>query len=238
MYQIVIIVGSLVLVYISRIGLTAELGRLVRRFGGGNRAFVILWSIIFLPGTIIHEMSHFFAAAFTGTRIGNVEIFPSLPESGIGVKDQPKSVHLGFVQTQQLGLIRGFLVGTAPFLVGLGLLVWLSASLSSQFSVNGLRVTNYELLDLLKVYFFFTVANSLFPSWTDLKYALPMMILGIIGAGGAYLLGFRIDLIQNARFLSLLISLRNALIISLGINLTVVGVFWIGRMAFNPRGRH
>ena len=37
---------------------------------------IMLYSLIYLPGTIIHELSHFFSAAILGVRTGNISIFP------------------------------------------------------------------------------------------------------------------------------------------------------------------
>ncbi|GEM_PF-1419823 len=217
--------AGLGLLYLTRQKLTADLGRLVGRFGGRQRAFVWLWSVIFLPGTIIHEMSHLFAAAITGTKIGKVEIFPELPRAGIGAESdqQKKSVHLGYVQTQELGLFRGFLVGTAPLFIGLGLMIWLAASIDLRFTVY----------DLLKIYLFFTISNSLFPSWVDIKHALPLIILGIIAGIGLYLSGFNMTLIPDSPVLITISSLSKALILSVIINFSILLIVWLMNVIFS-----
>lgn len=218
------------LLYLTRQKLTVDLARLVGRFGGRQRAFVWLWSMIFLPGTIIHEMSHLFAAAITGTKIGKVEIFPELPRGGIGADDRlphPRpevgarndklSVHLGYIQTQELGLFRGFLVGTAPLLVGLGVLIWI-ADARSLDSLRSLGMT----------YLFFTVANSLFLSWTDVKQALPLLAIAAILGGGLYFWGVRPAIIPDSRLLTILNSLWKTLMISVGVNLAAIVIMAIG----------
>lgn len=187
-----------------------------------------LWSLIFLPGTIIHEMSHLFAAAVTGTRIGKVEIFPELPRGGIGAQfDQPKkSIHLGYVQTQELGLFRGFLVGTAPLFIGLGLLVWISSTLK----VSGFR---FQVPDLLKLYLFFTMANSLFPSWVDIKHALPLIILGAIAGISLYFSGVNMALTPDSPVLSAISSLSKTLILSVIINFLILLIIWLINIIFS-----
>jgi hypothetical protein len=226
--------AGLGLLYLTRRKLTADLARLVGRFGGGSasptdkqRAFVWLWSLIFLPGTIVHEMSHLFAAAITGTKIGKVEILPELPRAGIGAQfDQPKkSVHLGYVQTQELGLFRGFLVGTAPLFIGLGLLVWLAAPIGLR-SFDNLR-TSFTIYDLLIIYFFFTISNSLFPSWVDIKHALPLIILGVITVIGLYFSGFNMTLAPDSPVLIAISSLSKALILSVIINFSILLILWL-----------
>lgn len=216
------------LLYLTRQKLTVDLAKLVGRFGGRQRAFVWLWSMIFLPGTIIHEMSHLFAAAITGTKIGKVEIFPELPRDEIGAQfDQPKkSVHLGYVQTQELGLFRGFLVGTAPLLVGLGIL----AGISSTLKISDFR---FQVPDLLKLYLFFTMANSLFPSWVDIKHALPLIILGIIAGIGLYFSGLNMILTPDSQVLIAISSLSKALILSVIINFLILLIIWLINSIFS-----
>ena len=213
------------LLYLTRRKLTADLARLIGRFGGGQKAFVWLWSVIFLPGTIIHEMSHLFAAAITGTKIGKVEIFPELPRGGIGAEfdQQKKSVHLGYVQTQELGLFRGFLVGTAPLIVGLGILVWLAPLIDLRFTIY----------DLLKLYLFFTIANSLFPSWVDIKHALPLIILGIIAGIGFYFSGVNVALTPDSPVPTAISSLSKALTLSVIINFSILLIVWIMNVIFS-----
>ena len=206
-------VAGLGLLYLTRRKMTAELSRLVVRLGGGQREFVWLWSAIFLPGTIIHEVSHFLAAALTGARTGRVEILPELPRKTLEGKIKTQTSHrLGFMETQRLGPVRGFLVGTAPLLIGLGILIWLAP-------VIDLRFTIY---DLLKIYLFFTVANSLFLSWADVKQALPLVVLAVILGGGLYFLGIRPEIVPDSRIILVLDSLWKALALSAGINLAAV----------------
>lgn len=227
------------LIYLSRGHLTKQLFRLVNSHGGGHRAFTIIWSLIFLPGTIIHEMSHLFAAAVTGTKIGKVEIFPELPRGGIGAEfDQRKrSVHLGYVQTQELGLFRGFLVGTAPLFIGLGLLVWISSTLK----VTGFRfhppAGEAGVPDLLKLYLFFTMANSLFPSWVDIKHALPLIILGAIAGISLYFSGVNMALTPDSPVLIAISSLSKALTLSVVINFSILLIVWLMNSIFsgNPK---
>ena len=223
MKEIGLSLAGLGLLYLTRRKLTAELGKLVGEFGGGQRTFIWLWSVIFLPGTIIHEMSHLFAAAITGTKIGKVEIFPELPRGRIGAEfDQSKkSVHLGYVQTQELGLFRGFLVGTAPLLVGLGILAWIASTL--KFSIFNFQ---FSIATMLKIYVFFTVANSLFLSWADVKQALPLPVIAAIFGFGMYFLGIRPEIVPDSRLIMILNSLWKAVAASAGVNLGAVIILW------------
>jgi hypothetical protein len=209
--------AELGLLYLTRRKMTAELGKLVRRLGDGQREFVWLWSAIFLPGTLIHEVSHFLAAAVTGARTGRVEILPQLPRKTLG-EDKTETAHrLGFVETQRLGPVRGFLVGTAPLVVGLGILVWISSTL--KFSIFNFQ---FSILEILKIYLFFTVANSLFLSRADVKQALPLLVIAAILGGGLYFLEIRPEMVPDSRILIFLGSLWKAVAISTGVNLGAV----------------
>lgn len=235
-----LLIVELGLIYLSRGHLTKQLFRLVNSHGGGHRAFTIIWSIIFLPGTIIHEMSHFFAAAFTGTHIGKVEIFPTfrLPLRQLADRNDEQAIHLGSVQTQELGLFRGFIVGTAPLLVGVGLLIWLSANLktdifnasldpSTEFIplLAGLGMTE-RLIPLLRIYVFFTVANSLFPSWVDFKHALPLVAVGVILGVALSAIGVQPIISPDSFIFEIISRLQAALAWSVGINVAATGLIW------------
>ena len=206
-----LLILELGLIYLSRGHLTKQLFRLINSLGGGYRAFTAIWSIIFLPGTIIHEMSHFFAAAFTGTHIGKVEIFPTFNDE--------QSIRLGSVETQQLGLFRGFIVGSAPFLIGLGLLIWLSSTLEiSNFK--------FQISNFLQLYLFFTISNSLFLSWVDFKHALPLIVIAVILGAVFFAIGVQPMISTDPLIFEIISRLQTALAWSVGINVAATGLVW------------
>lgn len=68
------------------------------------------WFTFFIaPGTVVHELSHMFAAIFTGARVTKVNLFRPNPKTGV----------LGFVNFVQpldsVAVLRDFLIGFAPF---------------------------------------------------------------------------------------------------------------------------
>ena len=111
------VILSLIFLLLTKKEMTTDLGRLVHRLGGSQHTAIIIWSLIFLPGTVIHEISHFLLAAFTGARTGKIEIFPEYLETDAD-DSKSTSIALGSVQTQKLNPLQGFLVGIAPFLSG------------------------------------------------------------------------------------------------------------------------
>jgi len=227
MSTLLVLVG-LFLLFLTKKQMTASLTQFIRHLGGGHKAAIIVWSIIFLPGTIIHEVSHFLAAALTGARTGKIEIFPEYLEDEVEEVDD-RTVALGYVQTQRLNPIQGFLVGTAPFTSGLLLLILLSALMQSNYQIG-----NYKLL-LAQGYLFFTIANSFFPSWTDIKHTLTFIILAAVALVVAWFFGFQILLSPDSQIWIITDSLWAALFISVGINITLTAPLSLTNLLLRKR---
>lgn len=213
--NVLLLILALVLLFFSTRSLNKQISRLVYRLGGSTKGTIILWSFIFLPGTIIHEISHFLLAAFTGARTGKIEIFPEFLDEEFADEGK-KNVTLGYVQTSRLNPIQGFLVGLAPFFSGLGILLWLSTLIPQSFSGQ-----QYAIL-ALETYFFFTVSNSFFPSWADIRQTLTFIILFFITLVIAWFYGatflFQIPSVVNETLLNLSLTLS----FSLGLNLVFI----------------
>lgn len=199
--------------------MTTNLSRLVHKLGGNQHSAIIVWSIIFLPGTLIHEISHFLVAALTGARTGKVEIFPEYLENESNNEGSAR-VALGSVQTQKLNPIQGFLVGIAPFLTGIALLIWLASLLQTSYSAGNIWIF------LLEGYFFFTIANSFFPSWQDIKQTIPLIIISVLISFLVWYFGFQVSLSSNSYVWTILDSLWKAVGISVLLNLAIIGVLF------------
>jgi hypothetical protein len=199
--------------------LTSEVSDFVRRLGGSQRAVIVIWSIFFLPGTIVHELSHFLTAALFGARTGKIEIFPEYLEEEL--EGNSSRVVLGSVQTQKLNPVQGFFVGTAPFITGLPLLIWLASLL-----VDSYQAKNTGIL-LLEGYFFFTIANSFFPSWSDIKQAVPFVIISLFFGLVAWYFGFQLLLSSESSLWIVFDSFWKAISLSVILNLVFIGIFYI-----------
>ena len=74
------------------------------------RITMTIFSIIFLPGVFLHELSHFIMAKILRVPTGRFSIFPqSLPDG---------RVQLGYVETGRADIVRDSLIGAAPLIVG------------------------------------------------------------------------------------------------------------------------
>lgn len=140
-----------------------------------------LVSLFYLPGTIIHEMSHFFAALLLLLQVREVKIFPEWDK---------KYIKLGHVIYGRQDVVRSVLVGIAPFSGAMLFFLLLS--------VYHIFPSNVTWLNIVLGYVVFSVASSMFSSKQDLidiAYMIPLVIL--IGAA-MYLFNIRLDtLLQN-----------------------------------------
>src|ERR1044071_4158222 len=75
-----------------------------------SRLTMGIFSMIFLPGVFLHELSHFIVAKLLGVRTGKFSVFPqSLPDGRL---------QLGYVETARADVVRDSLIGAAPLIVG------------------------------------------------------------------------------------------------------------------------
>ncbi len=75
-----------------------------------TRVTMGIFSILFLPGVFLHELSHFVMAKILRVRTGRFSIFPqSLPDGRL---------QLGYVETVHSDIVRDSVIGAAPLIVG------------------------------------------------------------------------------------------------------------------------
>lgn len=161
-----LIVLELVCLYFLSILFAHKFAVLVLRFGSNQKLLVATYSIVFLPGIIVHELSHFFMAAILAVPIGQVNIIPEV----VG-----KEVRFGSVSIEKVDFLRRALVGVAPLLVGTAVVVGgLSYLIGAQPALPWWQTA-------LVVALVFQISNTMFSSHQDLE-ALPeaLAILGIV----------------------------------------------------------
>ena len=71
---------------------------------------IALFSLLFLPGVLLHETSHFLMARLLGVRTGRFSLIPKKVGTG--------RLQLGYVETESTDFIRDALIGAAPLLAG------------------------------------------------------------------------------------------------------------------------
>ncbi len=152
---------------------------------------ISLVTIIFFPGTVVHELAHLFVAEILRVRTGKLTLVPESLEGS--------EIKAGGVMIAETDPLRRTLIGLAPVYVGIGVLAtiswWLPILLDRVFirpplATQGEALQNGILL-ILALYALFAISNSMFSSKEDMKGVIPFTITVAIFATAAYMTGLR-----------------------------------------------
>lgn len=177
-------------------------------------------TLLLFPGTVIHELSHLFTAEILGVRTGKLTLSPeSLRETNIKT---------GSVAIAATGPFRRATIGLAPIAAGLlaiaALSYFLPEALPDWTNLTHLSYWNKPsaYLFLLITYLLFSVSNTMFSSYEDLRGFWPLAITISLFVAAAYAVGFRIGLAGQAAEVAQ--RIMAALVQSLGLVLAVNGI--------------
>lgn len=163
-----ILLGILIALYfISRKSIQELYILLVHIFRNNHIAMIVL-ALLFYPGTVIHELSHFLMAVLLRLRVHEINLLP---------QKEGHYLKLGYVLFERKDAVRGLIVGIAPFLSGIALLWWLY---NINFFVSGSVITQ-----LIKSYLTFILTSTMFSSKQDLvdiMYIVPFVIITVFVA--------------------------------------------------------
>ncbi len=127
-----------------------------------NRVVYILLSLIYFPGTALHELAHFLTALILGLKVRSLNVFAQFEEN---------KIHLGEVKFEKKDFLRSILVGVAPFFFALGFFYLLA---NFKLFPSGSFYQN-----LIFGYLVFAVSSTMFSSKEDLKdiiYVIPLFV--------------------------------------------------------------
>jgi len=186
-----------------------------------------LFAIIMLPGTILHELSHWLVAEILQVPTGKFDYMP---------KVEGNNIRMGSVQIGRVDPFRRTLVGIAPMISGILVIVilvnllpfgrWQASPLqndsiiqhsTNQFPLFNLQLTTYNLqllspLSFLYLYLIFIISNTMFSSKKDLEAAIVPVILSLF----AFFVWWKMEmpgLIQLTEYLSPLIAKINSVLL-------------------------
>lgn len=220
-----IIAVELIALYILSRRLTQNLFIAVYLLTKSRPVAVGALSLIFFPGTVVHELAHLFTAEILGVRTSGLTLVPE----GI---DQ-KEVRTGSVAIAQSDPIRRAIIGIAPIFVGLGALGTLSYFLpalwyqATQDAATGTLFTGYAVYTvILMVYALFAVSNTMFSSPEDLEGFWPVVGVLTLIAAAMYLTGIRITLTDETTAKTLIFFQSVAINIGymIGCNIILFGI--------------
>ena len=159
-----------------------------------TRVTMGIFSMLFLPGVFLHELSHFVMAKLLRVRTGKFSIFPqSLPDGRL---------QLGYVETAKSDVVRDSLIGAAPLIAGtlfvayvalyhLQMRVLWDTFRNGQFDLFwlGVRVLPQSQDFYLWFYLAFAVSSTMMPSESDRHAWLELLISIAVLFGLALLFG-------------------------------------------------
>lgn len=147
---------------------------------GDPDAAVVLYAMPLLPGIILHEFSHAFAAILLGVRVGRISIQP---------KRAGQRIQLGFVPVEKTDVVRASLIGLAPLLAGsaaillIGYWVFGISTVGAALVAGDWANLTTGLLRALKAsdawiwaYVIFAVGNTMLPSRADRQAWTPVIL--------------------------------------------------------------
>jgi len=204
-----------------------------------RRADVTLsvFSLLFLPGVLLHEASHFIVAKILRVRTGRFSLLPRPLANG--------KLQMGYVEVAKTDIGRDALIGLAPLVSGMIFIAYVGLLRMDLFqTVDAVRTGQMQLFwsrlaELPSLadfwiwfYLVFAVSSTMFPSASDRRAWLPVLLivalllsLVLLAGAGTWLfatLGPTVN--QTLRVLSVLFA------ISLVIHLFLLFPFWILRV--------
>ena len=194
---------------------------------------LVMYSLIMLPGVLLHEGSHWLAAMLLGVRAGRFSVIPARLPNG--------NLRLGYVETARADPVREALIGAAPLLAGVSAIIFMGyarlgvgavgdalAQGDAAATLAAIQAIGRQPDVWLWVYLLFTVANSMLPSASDRRAWGPVIfgavavtaLLIYAGLGDALMTGLGGALAAAGRALAAGFTLTVAL------NLLMVPVLW------------
>ncbi|OGH19525.1 MAG: hypothetical protein A3F31_01305 [Candidatus Levybacteria bacterium RIFCSPHIGHO2_12_FULL_38_12] len=205
----------LVLFFVSQ-KLTKSLSQFLFSLTKNQRLTINLLSILFLPGVIVHELSHFIMARILFVYTGEIEFFPSIRHQsrhselaseshGIlnQVKDDRKSVRsdtveikLGSVTIAKTDPVRRLLIGIAPLLVGIAILLYiLSLIINNTLMIYIIKVSWFMQIGewVLVFYVISNISCTMFSSKKDMEGSAIIVVIVILLLLFLYVAGVRVQ---------------------------------------------
>ncbi len=161
---------------------------------GSQAVAVWLFWTLFLPGTLLHEISHWVTAQILGVKTSRFSLWPTVKRRG--------ELQMGSVQVEVADPFRHSLIGLAPLIFGSLVVLWIGqgwlglARVGRAFSSGDLTLMGQAILDTLAVpdvwlwlYLIFAISNAMLPSasdreswWSVLLY-LTLGLMLVVGSG-------------------------------------------------------
>ncbi len=170
MYFFVILI-EIVVLFLSSRHIFNSLYLIFHRILKSERVAIIPLSIIFFPGVVIHELSHMFMAEILFVKTHELDLTPDVHQG---------SVKMGSVKISQTDPIRRMVIGVAPVIGGLSLIMILLYFLPQAI------FSPWTLYDALFkgaiLWLVFVITNTMFSSRKDMEgFFETLVLVGFLG---------------------------------------------------------
>lgn len=215
----VILVAEFLVLFTSSRFLFRSLFALIYFIFRSQKAAVFLVSLFFLPGVVVHELSHFVAAELLRVKTYGIEFVPELTGT---------SLKMGSVKVEKSDIIRSLLIGVAPIAVGVGILCVFLFFIGKIYSYQPVFSSWIHIVLLvLSGYAIFVITNTMFSSKKDVEGLFELLVVTGLIVGGLYFVGIRLHefimpILMQAKILNLVQKIDWLLGIPVAINLGVV----------------
>lgn len=189
-------------------------------------------AFIILPGTIIHELSHFLMATILRVPTGTLSVFPTIEENG--------ETRAGKLMLGKVDPFRQTIVGLAPMIIGLVLIYLLGKTFSPYLLLfsftpgESIRLPQGWFALFALCYLLFITSITMFSSRKDLESLIIVGPIILLILTSLHIVGIRIffdnQLIEKANLI--LMDLNRFLLVTAIINLFVFSllnlllIFW------------
>jgi hypothetical protein len=178
------LLASLVLLLFLQRSLHREIQAVLLISTRSPNATMIVFSLIFLPGVFLHELSHLLMAKVLGVRTGNFSLLPEVMPDG--------RLQLGYVEAARVDLFRDSLVGVAPLISGLAFVAFAAMSRmhlvimwdtlrNEQWSLFLMGLQALPTIPDLWIWFYltFAVSSTMMPSESDRHAWMPLGLVAV-----------------------------------------------------------
>ncbi len=158
---------ELMILFILARALTMHLSQLFFKLGMGEKMVMHSLAMLFLPGTFVHEVSHYLMSVILRVRVYGISLLPKQMEGG--------QIKMGALEHAKTDLVRDLLIGTAPFIIGSAIILTLLYYFTSH---NPWGISWLTIFVGLVV---FEIGNTMFSSKRDMAGSVKfLLILGFL----------------------------------------------------------
>jgi len=195
---------------------------------------MVVFSLVFFPGVVLHELSHYGMAKLLSVRTGKISLIPQPSVGG--------NLRLGYVETAKSDPLRDTIIGMAPLLSGIVVVAYIGIyRFQLPEILNGLRESGfgvavdtfshmYQQADFwLWFYLLVVISSMMLPSPSDRRswaiiglWLVVIVGVSLVAGAGSWLYNHAIPKVNQA-----LNAIAVVFFISVVVHALLLPVFWL-----------